>query len=341
MFAAIRPPRPRSIAVGFAGKQGREYLSLLRKHTDLVGLVDTSPDGRCAAEQSRVPYFDEVESALKAVDFDLALVTIPHSAHFAVCELLLEHRKHVIKEKPFAIRPRDAALLSKLATEADRSVYTLVQRSFVPTFGFVARNLSRIGRPYWFSYEYHMDIPAVTSGWRADYSQALGGVMLDMGYHLIDVVNRFFGLPSSVQSTFLHCYEEMRLRHLEDLANVQLYYPGTAMAGSVTVSRHHHDKAERLTILGSEGSLDLAPGAAELRSRRGGPIDDLAAGTSKDDAVEAMFTHFVHHLEDRDYRRAHLARQESTVRLIDGIYKSSAHRLPNGAASAVTIDTWG
>ncbi|SKA35278.1 Predicted dehydrogenase [Marinactinospora thermotolerans DSM 45154] len=337
-MSAVRGRKPpRSIAVGFAGKQGREYLPLLMKYSRPVGLVESSAEGEETARRLGLPHFDSVESALRAVDFDLALITVPHSAHYAMCELLLGSGKHVIKEKPFAITERDAESLTRLAVANDRSVYTLVQRSFVATFDFARRHLPQIGRPYWFAYDYHLDLPEPTCGWRADYARALGGVMLDMGYHVIDVINAYFGMPASVQSTFLHCYEEMRLRRLEDLASVQLYYPSGSMAGTVTVSRHYHEKTERLTVLGAEGTFRVEPGSAELRSRRGEYIDRLSPQTPKGAVVEAMFSHYVRHLDDREYRAAHLARQRSTVRLIDGIYASGAGRTACGAPPAVTV----
>nr|CAD27646.1 AtaP10 protein [Saccharothrix mutabilis subsp. capreolus] len=334
------PPRPRSIAVGFAGKQGQEYLPLVRRHTELVGLVDTVPGADRLARRIGAPFFPTVEDALARLDFDVAVVTVPHSAHFAVCELMLHHGKHVIKEKPFAINERDAVQLRKLALDRDRSVYTLVQRNFVPSFEFARRNLHRIGTPYWFSYEYHLDLPTITTGWRADRARALGGVMLDMGYHMADVVNRYFGLPAAVQGLFVHRYEEMRLSRLEDLASVHLYYPGRVTAGALTVSRHYHEKLERLTVLGAKGSLRVEPQAAQLRTHTGGQADDLTWRATKQDVTEEMFACYVRRLDDRGYRRAHLARQLSTVRLIDGIYHSGAARLPGGAAPAVTVASW-
>ncbi|WP_172386786.1 Gfo/Idh/MocA family protein [Streptomyces sp. MNP-20] len=317
------PPRPRVLVVGFAGHQGKEYLPVVRELADVVGGVDPAPAASSLADEWRFPHFDLLGDALENVDFDAAVVTVPHSEHFPVCTKLLAHGRHVIKEKPFAVTEQEARQLIHLAQRADRSVFTLLQRNFNPVFQFAQEHLARIGEPYWFSYDYHLNLAHPTTGWRASRDQAMGGVLLDMGYHLIDVISGMFPEPEPprVHAAFVHHYPEMRDRRLEDLVSLMCSYPSTGLAGSLRISRHHYEKIEHLCVLGTEGALNVAPRGAILHSIGGLPLERHTWDGPKTDTVRSMISHHLAHLDDRYYRQDHLQRQLTAVRTIDGIYR--------------------
>ncbi|MFI1864686.1 Gfo/Idh/MocA family protein [Streptomyces jumonjinensis] len=316
-------PRPRVLVIGFAGHQGKEYLPIVRESADIVGGVDPAPAASSLADEWGFPHYDILGEALEKVDFDAAVVTVPHSEHFPVCARLLARGRHVIKEKPFAVTEQEARQLIHLAQRADRSVFTLLQRNFNPVFQYAQENLARIGEPYWFSYDYHFNLAHPTTGWRASREQAMGGVLLDMGYHLIDVLSGMFPEPEPprVHSAFVHHYQEMRDRRLEDLVSLMCSYPSTGLAGSLRISRHNYEKIEHLCVLGTEGALNVAPGVATLHSIGGLPLEHCTWEGPKIDTVRSMIAHHLGHLDDRDYRQDHLQRQLAVVRTIDGIYR--------------------
>ncbi|MER5986956.1 Gfo/Idh/MocA family oxidoreductase [Streptomyces sp. NPDC001787] len=314
-------PRPRVLVVGFAGHQGKEYLPIVRESADVVGGVDPAPAASSLADAWEFPHYDVLDEALEKVEFDAAVVTVPHSEHFPVCTELLSHGRHIIKEKPFAVTEQEARQLIHLAQRADRSVFTLLQRNFNPVFHFAQKSLARIGQPYWFSYDYHLNLAHPTTGWRASREQAMGGVLLDMGYHLIDVLSGLFPEPPRVHSAFVHQYREMRDSRLEDLVSLMCSYPATGLAGSLRISRHNHEKVERLCVLGTEGALSVAPTAATLHSVGGLPLESCTWAGPKIDAVRSMVSHHLAHLDDRYYRQDHFQRQLAAVRTIDGIYR--------------------
>lgn len=314
-------PRPRVLVVGFAGHQGKEYLPVVRESADVVGGVDPAPAASSLADAWGFPHYGLLDDALAKVEFDAAVVTVPHSEHFPVCTEILAHGRHVIKEKPFAVTEQEARQLIHLAQQADRSVFTLLQRNFNPVFRFARENLARIGQPYWFSYDYHLNLAHPTTGWRASREQAMGGVLLDMGYHLIDVLSGMFPEPSQVHSAFVHHYQEMRDRRLEDLVSLMCSYPATGLTGSLRISRHNYEKAEHLCVLGTEGALNVAPGVAVLHSIGGLPLESFTWEGPKSDIVRSMIAHHLSHLDDLRYRQDHLQRQLLSVRTIEGIYR--------------------
>ncbi|MHA6803248.1 Gfo/Idh/MocA family protein [Salinifilum ghardaiensis] len=322
--------RPRALLVGFAGKQGREFLDPMTRHADVVGGVDPHPDAPVIAERAGFPVLDGIARAIRDVPFDVALVTIPHSEHISACRTLLEAGKHVLKEKPFAAEIDEADDLVQLAGARDVSVYTLVQRRFHPAFTFAREYIARIGAPYWFSYEYHANHAGETTGWRGVTDTARGGVLLDMGYHALDVLTELLPKPATVRSTFLHCHETMRRRRLEDFAAVSLGYEPPTLAGTLNVSRHHHAKTERLTVLGSAGSLEVTPAAAMLFSSGGKPVADIQVTEPKTAIQDRMVASYLRDLDEPRSRAAHLRQQKSVVTLLRRAYGAEhdvlAHR---------------
>lgn len=335
MSATGASSTPRILLVGFAGNQGQENLPIVSHAGILAGGVDFAPNAAKLANDWGFPYFTSIADAIRYSDFDVALVTVPHSEHFAVCAELLRHQKHVIKEKPFAVTTEEARELVELANAADKSVYTLVQRNFNSAFTVAREQLPRIGRLYWFSYEYHMNLVGPTRGWRAAGEHAVGGVLLDMGYHVIDVLAGLLPAPDDVRSTFLYCYDEMRDRGLEDFANVLCTYCTAELAGSVQISRHNHEKSERLSMLGSHGALNVSPRECVLYSLGGKEIDRHTVYEPKIQHTTNMLRQYLTALNDREYRSDHFRRQLVAVRLMERIYDTSSAGLMSSPARGI------
>lgn len=315
------PPRGRrALLVGFAGQQGRENAEIVARYATVVGGVDIDPGAQELAERMAMPFFPTVADAVVGVDFDVAVVTVPHHAHFEVCIEVLNAGKHIIKEKPFAVSETDARKIAELARERGLAVFTLVQRRFNPSFDFAEQNLYRIGTPYWFRYDYHMSLSRPTSGWRADPRHAAGGVVLDMGYHLADVLVRFFPEPSCVRSTFHYAHEQMRERGLEDLATISFGFDVENFSGTMTVSRHSHQKSEELVVLGTAGILSATPKETTIHSLGGDALGSAEISRSKNIMIDQMWHYYLRHLDDPEARDQHLTDQLAAVRLVDSIY---------------------
>lgn len=321
-------PSPlRTVVVGFAGKQGSELLPAMKELSNVVGAVDPNPDAAELAKQHGLLLVPDVETALRDIDFDLALVTVPHGQHLQITSLLLDSGKHVIKEKPFANDSSEADQLLKSARENRVGIYTLVQRNYHPAFVFARARLQEVGDPYWFSYDYHATIKGPTSGWRADPAQARGGVLLDMGYHALDVLSRLLPRdPAAVTSALLHRHEATRRNGLEDAATIMLQYPNRSLSGVVNVSRHHHEKREKMTILGPRGSLEIAPERAVLFDADGVEAESLNVSLTRSALNTRMLRSYLSSVAQPDRTTAHMAAHVELVGLLDRLYAADQNK---------------
>ncbi len=101
------------IGVGHLGQHhARLYASL--PDSMLVGVVDQD-SGRASliAQKHGVQVFQDVPDLLRQVD--VVSIAVPTSAHYSVAKVCLEARKHVLVEKPIAVRPAEAQELVALA----------------------------------------------------------------------------------------------------------------------------------------------------------------------------------------------------------------------------------
>src|SRR5207248_236976 len=83
--------------------------------------------------------------------------------------------------------------------------------------------------------------------------------LVDMGYHTADLVIRYFGLPSTVRASMSLLNREGQVYDVEDTCHLTLDYhtevSRSVLFGTVFVSRVYPFREERLTVLGTRGSI--------------------------------------------------------------------------------------
>lgn len=210
--------------IGFAGKQGQEHLATLYRMDDIevCGGFDSSPKAVAIAAKYGFPVFASTDDLMRNCAMDACFVTVPHHLHAGMTKKLLEGRVPVLKEKPLAMNGAEAGMLLDTAERTGTPVITLTQRGFRPDFLYARRQFAEMGEPVWFCYEYHTNIASSTSGWRAQHEFAAGGVLLDMGYHALDVLTMWFGELFPATGDMHYVYTSSQAETLEDIASVRL-----------------------------------------------------------------------------------------------------------------------
>ncbi|RSM75231.1 oxidoreductase [Amycolatopsis sp. WAC 01375] len=188
--------RIRTVLVGF-GWSGREiWLPRLMASSDyeVVAAVDPDPVKREAftAATDR-PSFDGVD-ALRAEDADLALVASPNHLHAAIARRLLGRGLATFVEKPVCLTSAEADTLAEaeragggrlLAGSAFRC------RADVRELTALAGELGHL-RHIDLVWERARGVPR-SQGWFTSRAEAGGGVLFDLGWHLLDVLETITG----------------------------------------------------------------------------------------------------------------------------------------------------
>ncbi|GAA4007248.1 Gfo/Idh/MocA family oxidoreductase [Streptomyces marokkonensis] len=204
--------RIRTVLVGF-GWSGREiWLPRLMANGEyeVVAAVDPDPARREAftAATDR-PAFGDVD-ALRAEDADLALVASPNHLHAAIARRLLTRGLATFVEKPVCLSSAEADTLAEaeraggvplLAGSACR--YRADVRALADLVGELGhlRHIDLV-------WERACGVPR-SQGWFTSLAEAGGGVLFDLGWHLLDVLETIAGPLAFVQAAASTSYDHV------------------------------------------------------------------------------------------------------------------------------------
>jgi predicted dehydrogenase len=267
-----RPERERVAMVGCGSVAEQCHLPALlpRVGRDGIWLVDPAAERRAALarrfgrDRQTAATPGELEGAVGT-----AIVAVPNDLHARIAAELLEAGVHVLCEKPLATSVAEAEGL--LARRPAGVVLAVAQvRRFLPSVSRVHELLrsGELGAPVGFQVE-----EGSAAGWSSasaywlDRRRAGGGVLVDIGSHVLDLVRFWLG--------------ELEVeRYADDAhggveANCRVELRAGSVPGTVELSRTHalpgtiRIECERGTIeapTGHSGEIRLAPSAGEPRS---------------------------------------------------------------------------
>lgn len=223
--------------------------------------------------------FDNLEKMLTKMKFDVAIVAVPHHQYHSVISKLAERKIHVIKEKPFAISREEALKFHQLASQNNLFLGVTLQRRFNPIFQAFHQLKKRIGKIYSIEGSYVMNIAKLDEGWRSSKELAGGGVLIDMGYHFVDLLVWYMGLPTSVTARLSRGNRPGQSYDVEDTVNLLFDYsfdaPEEKVIGNFIISRVYPRKDERLTVLGTKGVINIQRGKIQRLDSNGDEIEML------------------------------------------------------------------
>jgi scyllo-inositol 2-dehydrogenase (NADP+) len=254
---------------GLAGASFHARLVAATDGLELAAVVTRDPERRAqlAHDHPHAVAVDALEDALD--DADLVVVASPNRFHVPLARAAIDAGRHVVVDKPLAVTAAQARELAAAAQAAgvvlapfhnrrwDDDFLTLRRAVAEDRFGPVLRLESRFDR--W--------RPSIREGaWREGGDPADGGgLLLDLGSHLVDQAVRLLGPVTSV-------YAELDVRRpgavVEDDVFVALAHTGGARS-HLWAGVHAADGPPRFRVLGERGAFvshGLDPQEAALRA---------------------------------------------------------------------------
>ncbi|MFI9272618.1 Gfo/Idh/MocA family protein [Kitasatospora sp. NPDC052896] len=284
----------RAALIGLGHQTLEEHLPGLlgSGRAELVAVCDSNSDVLRACQNTlQVPAFTRAADLLDSVKPDFVIVAIPHYAGRAVIEECSARGVHVLKEKPFATSLAEARELAATCLAGQVELMVTLQRRFNPIYTSVLGLLDQIGTPFLIDghYTFHTDDPG--AGWRGDVKQAGGGCIIDMGYHLIDLLLWYFGMPSRILADFSAAALPGAGYDAEDTAVIQLGYDRD-LYGSILLSRWAAPKTEKLHVVGTRGSVLLTKGQVQRLDLGGAVVEELTRPHAPASAATAQIDYF-------------------------------------------------
>lgn len=200
-------------------------------------------------------------------DVDAVYIGTLHSFHKSHTMLCLEHGKHVICEKPFAINANEAAEMVALARQKRVVLMEAMWTRFLPTLVKTRELLASgaIGEVRMITADFGFRTNVNPNGRLFDPALG-GGALLDVGIYPLSLAFMVLGTPSRVES-MAHLGETA----VDEQAAIILGYDGGQMALLSTAIRTN--TPHEAFILGSDGWIKInSPwwASSQLTLKQGG-----------------------------------------------------------------------
>jgi scyllo-inositol 2-dehydrogenase (NADP+) len=249
------------IGFGFAGRIFQSNTIQAVEGLELAAIVQRS-GSEAATMFPRVKIVTTVEEMLEDASIRLVVVATPNATHLPIARQCLLADRDVVIDKPFALSSTEAAELIELARSRGRLLSVYQNRRWDGDFLTVRKLLDsdRLGRLVKFEshYDRFRQLPRLHA-WREDGGPG-GGVLFDLGSHLVDQALVLFGVPASVWASVRSEREGARI---DDAFDVYLHYPASHASGSVPsglgvwlrASCLARDPGARFTLNGTKGTF--------------------------------------------------------------------------------------
>lgn len=245
---------------------------IAKRHADLLGngqVAGAVLAGVCDSSRDRADAFAskygvaadyDIDTFLAREDIDAVAILTPSGAHAANAIAAARAGKHVVVEKPMALRLDDADAMIRACDEAGVKLFVVKQNRFnVPVVkAREALEAGRFGklilgtvRVRWCRDQAYYDQDA----WRGTWAQD-GGVLSNQASHHVDMLEWFFGEVTSVHARSIRALAKVET---EDTAVATLKFQNGALGIiEATTAVRPKDLEGSLSILGEKGVVEIA-----------------------------------------------------------------------------------
>ncbi|HOY28257.1 MAG TPA: Gfo/Idh/MocA family oxidoreductase [Flavobacteriales bacterium] len=256
---------PIKIAVVGCGHIGKRHAEMVHRHTEteLVALCDIRSKEEAGVTGFDVPFFQDMRTMLEQVPgIDVVNICTPNGLHAEQSILALEHRKHVVCEKPLALSKASCEAVIYKALQMHRTVFAVMQNRYSPPSQWIKSVVDQglLGdihlvqvNCYWNRDERYYK----AGSWKG--SNALdGGTLFTQFSHFIDILYWLFGDITDIQGKFAD-FNHNDLTEFEDSGLVTFRFMDGGGMGCLNYSTAVWDKnlESSMTIIGSNGSVKI------------------------------------------------------------------------------------
>jgi predicted dehydrogenase len=237
---------------------------MIKRHeeAELVAICDVKPISEVDAEKFGVPYFNDADELFNSgIDIDVVNVCTPNGFHAQHSLLALNHKKHIVCEKPMALHKQDCEAIIYKALQMHRNVFCVMQNRYSPPSAWIKEVVEDkiIGDVYMVQLNcyWNRDERYYKQGSWKGTEDLDGGTLFTQFSHFIDIMYWLFGDIKDIQAKF-NDFNHQGLTTFEDSGFVNFNFINGGM-GSINFSTSVWDinLESSLTVIGSKGSVKI------------------------------------------------------------------------------------
>lgn len=199
------------------------------------------------------------EEVLSDPDIDAICICTPSGQHADQAVAAAKAGKHIFVEKPMALLESDCDRMIEAAEKNNVKLAVSLQRRAEPVFRRVRSaieagdlgqlTLGIVTMPYYRDMAYYNQ-----AAWRGTWALDGGGVLMNQGIHIIDLLIWFMGDPVAIKA---HAGTLHRDIEVEDIAGAFLTFEGGATATIAATTTAAEGYPHRIEIYGTGGGIQM------------------------------------------------------------------------------------
>lgn len=251
-------------AIVGAGHIGKRHAEMVRRNPDaeLVAIADILPAEQLGVLDFGVPYFQSAEALFASgLDFDVVNICSPNGLHAAHSIMALEHRKHIVCEKPMGLSKAECEQVIFKALQMSRQVFCVMQNRYSPPSMWIkdlieSKKLGEIFMVqvncYW-----NRDERYYKAGTWKGNQELDGGTLFTQFSHFIDIMYWLFGDIEDIQGKFAD-FNHKGITDFEDSGLVTFRFVNGGMGClNYSTSVWNQNLESSLTVIGEKGSIKI------------------------------------------------------------------------------------
>lgn len=251
-------------AVVGCGHIGKRHAQMITSNpeAELAALCDVLPREKLGLENYDVPFFSSVEELLTAdTPFDVACICTPNGHHASQSLMCLDKKKHVVCEKPMALKKADCEAMIYKSLQVKREIFVVMQNRYSPPSKWLKSMVeeNRLGNIHMVQVNclWNRDSRYYKPGlWKGD-QELDGGTLYTQFSHFVDIMYWLFGDIVDINGSF-DDFTHRETTDFEDSGIVNFRFVNGGM-GTINYSTAVWDKnmESSITIMGSKGSVKV------------------------------------------------------------------------------------
>lgn len=249
------------VGCGYIGKRHAEMITR-NTESELVALIDVKEKSLLNLEGFEVPFFNSLEDFLKSgIGVDVINIATPNGYHAEQALIALDAKKHVVIEKPIALRKTDAEKVIFRALHVHKHVFAVMQNRYSPPSVWIKEVIEsgKLGDIYVVQlncYWNRDDRYYKADSWHGK-KELDGGTLFTQFSHFIDIMYWLFGDIQNIQAKFKD-FNHSQLTDFEDSGIVSFDLVSGGMGClNFSTSIWNQNMESSLTIIAENGSVKI------------------------------------------------------------------------------------